>query len=155
MTRRFLRLVCRALIGAVLFAQMAVSAYACPGLLAATTMAVPVSAELPSGTESTAAVTAAVTAAASAAPALPMMNCEDMAMPMDAAFPNLCAEHCHQGQQSDQAATLTVPAALLTELYITPPAPEPIVAPRPAAATASALDAASPPLAILHCCFRI
>lgn len=141
MTRRFLRLVCRALIGAVLFAQMAVSAYACPGLLAAATMTVPMAATAEN--------------AASAAPAPPMMNCEDMAMPMDAAFPNLCAEHCHQGQQSDQAATLTVPAALLTELYITPPAPEPIVAPRPAAATASALDAASPPLAILHCCFRI
>lgn len=141
MTRRFLRQVCRALIGAVLLAQMAVSAYACPGLLAEATTPPPM------------AATAATPA--TAVPAPPPMNCEDMAMPMDAAYPNLCAEHCHQGQQSDQAATLTVPAAVLTELYITPPAPEPILAPRPAAAAARAGAVASPPLAILHCCFRI
>ena len=81
--------------------------------------------------------------------------CADMAGPMDPDFANLCAEHCHHGQQSDQAATLTVPAALLTALYITPLAPEPFVAPRPAADATSALAAAAPPLAILHCCFRI
>ncbi len=137
MTRHFLRSVCRALIGAVLLAQLALSAYACPGM----------SAVAPSEVGSTTA----------AAPLT--MNCEDMAGPMDAAmdadYPNLCAEHCHQGQQSDQAATLTVPPALLTELYITPPAFQPIAAPRPAAAATRAGAAASPPLAILHCCFRI
>ena len=151
MTRHFLRCICRALIGAVLLAQMAVSAYACPGLLAGNATKMPMAAAAPAGTDSTAAETA------KAAP-LPM-NCDDMrkdmSMPMDPEFPNLCAEHCHQGQQSDQAATLTVPAALLTELYVTPPAPEPSTAPRPAAAAARAADAASPPLAILHCCFRI
>ena len=147
MRRHFLRSVCRALIGAVLFAQLAVSAYACPGLLSAAAMKMPMSAAAPAGADSTDVATAA--------PTLPPMNCEDMAMPMDAAFPNLCAEHCHQGQQSDQAATLTVPAALLTELYITPRASEPIVAPRPAAAATHAGAAAAPPLAILHCCFRI
>ena len=151
MTRHFLRSVCRALIGAVLLAQMAVSAYACPGLLSATAMKMPMAAAAPSGTDSSAFATAM--------PALLPMNCDDMrkemSMPMDPEFPNLCAEHCHQGQQSDQAATLTVPGALLTELYVTPPAPEPAVAPRPAAAAARAADAASPPLAILHCCLRI
>ncbi len=86
---------------------------------------------------------------------LQMADCAGMAGPMDPEFANLCAEHCHHGQQSDRAATLTVPAALLTALYITPLAPEPAVAPRPAADTTSALAAASPPLAILHCCFRI
>ena len=151
MTRHFLRSVCRALIGAVLLAQMAVSAYACPGLLSATAMKMPMAAAAPSGTDSSAFATAM--------PAPLPMNCDDMrkemSMPMDPEFPNLCAEHCHQGQQSDQAATLTVPGALLTELYVTPPAPEPAVAPRPAAAAARAADAASPPLAILHCCLRI
>ncbi len=136
MTRHFLRSVCRALIGAVLLAQLALSAYACPGMSAAT----------PSDVGST-------------APAPLTMNCEDMAGPMDSAmdadYPNLCAEHCHQGQQSDQAATLTVPPALLTELYITSPAFEPTAAPRPAAVATRAGAAASPPLAILHCCFRI
>ena len=83
------------------------------------------------------------------------MNCEDMAGPMDPDFANLCAEHCHHGQQSNQSATLTAPAALLNALYIAPLASEPLFAPRPAAAVANALVAASPPLAILHCCFRI
>lgn len=82
-------------------------------------------------------------------------DCAGMAGPMDPQFANLCAEHCHHGQQSDQVATLTVPAALLTALYITPLAPEPVVAPHPAAAGMSALVAASPPHTVLHCCFRI
>ena len=38
MTRHFLRRVCRALIGIVLFAQLAVSAYACPRLAPAASM---------------------------------------------------------------------------------------------------------------------
>ena len=130
MTRHFLRMVCRALIGVVLLAQLTVSAYACPGL-------------------SPDAVTAA-TAMQS------MANCDDMAAgQMDPEFAALCAAHCHQGQQSDQAATLTVPAVLLTALYRTPSASEPGVAPRQAADAAGALVAASPPHTILHCCFRI
>lgn len=73
---------------------------------------------------------------------------------MDPTFANLCAEHCHQGQQSDHAATLTVPAAMLIALYTTRLASEPAALPRPAADATSAMVAASPPLAILHCCFR-
>jgi len=84
-----------------------------------------------------------------------MANCDDMAGVMDPSFANLCAEHCHQGQQSDQAATLTVPAVLLSALYVTPLAPEPTAVPRPSADATSALVAASPPHTILHCCFRI
>ena len=133
MTRQFLRTICRALIGVVLFAQLAVSAYACSGLS-------------PDGD----ATDVAESATARKAP-----NCDGMAGSMDPEFANLCAEHCHHGQQSDQVATVTVPAALLSALYITPPAPEPAVAPHPAAAATSALVAVSPPLAILHCCFRI
>lgn len=144
MSRRFLRSICRMLIGVVLLAQMAVSAYACPGL-AASKMQMSPSAAVASdqpGVSGSAAVQA-------------MPNCDDMAGAMDPSFANLCAEHCHQGQQSDQAATLTVPAALLSALYVTPLAPEPAAAPRPAADATSALVAASPPHAILHCCFRI
>lgn len=129
-TRHFLRSVCRTLIAVVLFAQLAVSAYACPGL-----------------------VSAAATSAA--APAIPAMNCEDMAEPMDAAFTNLCAAHCQQGQQSDHTATVAVPVVLLTALYTMPVAPDPCRALRPAAAAPCAGAAAAPPLAILHCCFRI
>lgn len=148
MTRRFLRTVCRALIGVVLMAQVAISAYACPGLSAgAATMTMPVSAQ--------ASMDADTDKALKAAAGQQNMNCEDMVGAMDPSFANLCAEHCHQGQQSDHAATLTVPEALLTALYVTPPAPGPSIAPRPAANAINALAAASPPLAILHCCFRI
>jgi hypothetical protein len=147
MTRHFLRTICRALVGAVLFAQLAVSAYACPGRSATATMQAQMSAAASSGVESI--------GAAMAGSVQPPMSCEDMAGPMDPDFANLCAEHCHHGQQSNQSATLTAPAALLNALYIAPLAPEPLFAPRPAAAVANALVAASPPLAILHCCFRI
>lgn len=146
MTRRFLRTVCRALIGVVLLAQMAISAYACPGLSAgAATMPV----------HAADSMDANVDKALQAHAGQQTVNCEDMMGAMDPSFANLCAEHCHQGQQSDHAATLTVPAALLTALYVTPPAPRAPIAPRPAADATSALAAASPPLAILHCCFRI
>ena len=149
MRRHFLRETCRALIGVLLFAQLAVAAYACPALSLAERLKAPI--------ESTAetAVTA-VTDGNPASAALPVqqaMDCSDMAGPMDAQFANLCAEHRHHGQQSDQAATLNVPAALLTALYATPLAAGPSA--RPAAAEPSALAAASPPLAVLHCCFRI
>ncbi len=134
MTPRLLRSVCRALIGVVLLAQLAVAAYACPGLASAAGM------KMASGADAT---------------SQPMPDCEGMSDAMDPAFAALCAEHCHQGQQSDQAATLAVPAPVLTALYQTAPAPEPGVAPRPVAASTSALAAAFPPHAILHCCFRI
>ncbi len=141
MTRSFLRSVCRVLIGVLLMAHIAVAAYVCPGLSSGAKMVGPMS--------SATTLDGAVKALADAG------DCAGMASAMDPAFANLCAEHCHQGQQSDQVATLTVPAAMLTALYITPLAPEPFVAPRLAAAAMSALAAASAPLAILHCCFRI
>lgn len=145
MTRGFLRSVCRVLIGVVLTAQMAVSAYACPGLATTTAMPTPPVASV-SGEQKAVVDRAAVQQA---------VDCADMMAAMDPSFAKLCAEHCHQGQQSDHAATLTVPAALLTALYITPLASEPAAVPHPAADAASALVAATPPLAILHCCFRI
>lgn len=130
MTRHFLRMVSRALIGVVLLAQLMVSAHACPGL--------------------------SPDAARAATAMQPMANCDDMAAgQMDPEFAALCAAHCHQGQQSDQAATLAAPAVLLTALYLAPLRPEPLVAPRPAAAAMGALVVASPPHTILHCCFRI
>jgi len=45
--------------------------------------------------------------------------------------------------------------ALLTALYTTTPALPGKAPPRPTAATLSALVAASPPHAILHCVYRI
>ena len=146
MKRSFLRRVARLLIGMLLLAQITISAYACPGLAtdAATKVAMSVAAAVNDGAGQ-----------ASAFPVQQMPNCEDMMGSMDPSFANLCAEHCHQGQQSDHAATLNVPSVVLTALYFAPLAPELIVALRPSADRASARAAAAPPLAVLHCCFRI
>ena len=156
MTRHFLRTLCRTLIGVVLFAQLAVSAHACPALSSAATMtprmALPA---VPDAGPIDAAMASAATVATGAMADSQATRCEDMTGPIDAGFANLCAEHCHQGQQSDHAPALSVPAAMRSALYITASAPEPMIAPRPAAAAPSALAAASPPLAILHCCFRL
>ena len=148
MSRRFLRTMGRALIGIVLSAQLAISAYACPGLSSASAMTMPMS-------PAAAAIDARSTDAAMAATDPAATGCADMAGPMDPSFANLCAAHCHHGQQSDHAATLTVPAALFIALYITPAARGPLAVLRPAADATGALVAAAPPHSILHCCFRI
>lgn len=133
MTRATLRAVCRVLVGVLLFAQMAIAAYACPGLVSAS-----------------ASASASVAATSEKAAA-----CDDMSGAMDPSFPNLCAEHCKYGQQSDQANTLTLPAVLLVALYSTPSVQEIAPSPRLAGAAMSTLVAASPPHAILHCVYRI
>jgi hypothetical protein len=138
MTRAALRRVAAGLAGVLLCAQMAVAAYACPGLGPATPVET---------TQATAALAVPV--------ATPMANCNEMVGALDPAAPNLCAEHCKYGQQSDNPATLNVPTALLTALYATQAAAVAAPPPRSAAATLSALVAASPPHAIAHCVYRI
>ena len=131
MTRQFLRSVCLGLIGMLLFAQMAIAAYACSGPGASTPL------RFEAGDQVT--------------------NCDDMAgaMAMAPASTNLCVEHCRFGQQSDQTPTLAVPAVLLNARYTTPLLTGAADPPRPAASETSALTAASPPRTILHCCFRL
>jgi hypothetical protein len=140
-TRTFLRRVSAGLAGVLLCAQMAIAAYACPGLASAATDA------------------PAAALAAAAPVAAPMANCDGMngamGAALDPAAPNLCAEHCKYGQQSDQASTLNVPAAVMALLYCAPVASAKAAPPRPAAASLSALVAASPPHAIAHCVYRI
>lgn len=148
MMRSIKRWVARTLIGVMVFAQLAIAAHACPAVAEAVESgSVSFSA---TGTASEDAPAPALDNSAGRA----AMDCDDMPAPMDADAPNLCAQHCQYGQQSDQAYTVTVPAALLTSLYI--------VAPRPTAAkTRPSADvpvdlfaATSPPHAILHCCLR-
>lgn len=132
MRKGFLRSVAQLLIGCLLFAQLAVAAYACPGSVP---MGAPVSMDVANQS---------------------MSDSEDMVMgALDPQNANLCAEHCKFGQQSDQASTLTVPAAILLALYFAPLEPAPKANLHPATATPSALVATSPPHTILHCCFRI
>lgn len=139
MTRGMARTVARCLVGVLLVAQMAVTAYACPGLASAMVGAM----QRRDATVTPMTMTT------------PMVNCDDMAGPMDAVLPNLCAEHCKYGQQSDYASTLVVPAAVLIALYDTPRVPEAPPPPRAAAASLSALVAAAAPHAVLHCVYRI
>lgn len=148
MRRSWVRAVARGLVGVIVMAQLAIAAYACPALSAAMAANMPVSApEIVAGEPH---------AARAGMPTAGGANCDDMAGgSIDPSLPNLCAEHCKYGQQSDQAQKLTVPTAVLAPLYVTPPVPEAAPPPHPAAATISALVAASPPHAILHCVFRI
>ena len=136
----------RLLIGVVLFAQLAVSSYACPGLKDMGSMA--------SGSAMTAVQVAAADAIVVTEPAGMPPGCEQM----DPDAANLCVEHCHQGQQSaDTASTPGVSLDIPTLLYSLPLEPQrSLGSGRSSPAPDARLDAApEPPHAILHCVFRI
>lgn len=147
MTRSFLKAVARGLVGVVLATQMLIAAYACPAMASLASNAIQMPESGVSADEQGSANTDVSAAQES--------SCDDMAGALDPATPNLCAEHCKYGQQSDHAPTLNAPAVVLTALYAMPLVPLTAPPPRPAAATLSALVAASPPHAILHCVHRI
>ena len=124
------KLICRVLIGVFLSAQLAVAGYACPGPGQATSQAVETQAEKPSA----------------------MPGCDQM--DRDAA--NLCAEHCHFGQQSSDTAPMPVvfpPVPAL--LYVLPADAEAQSDGRPVPSANPPLDAPPPSHAILHCVLRI
>ncbi|MCW5660061.1 MAG: hypothetical protein KIT60_20355 [Burkholderiaceae bacterium] len=133
-----MRTVARGLIGVLFTVQMAVAAHVCP-----TSLRLHSQADLQDESSEAHAPAAMADAASCHAGA-----------PLDPDAPNLCAEHCKYGQQIDVSKP-SVPAAVLAALYLTPPVPETAVRPRPAPATISALVAAAPPHAILHCVYRI
>jgi hypothetical protein len=82
-------------------------------------------------------------------------HCDAMAAPDPAGPSSLCAEHCHQGQQSDQVPVLALPAAVLAEAYPLPAPRDMAVRTVPRAHAPDALAAPPPPHAVLHCCFRL
>ncbi len=112
---------------ALLFAQLSVAAYACP------------------------AAPARHADVEMAADCAGIMNPADW----DEAAPNLCAEHCHYGQQSDQPRSPSAPTVSLISLYVVPLTPAQFEPNRPAVVSFSFLAARAPPHTILHCCFRI
>ena len=131
--RAIVRCLCRLLAAAVLFAQLMVTAYACPGLAA------------PAG--------GLVTGASQDASAMPP-GCDQM----DRDNGTLCAEHCRFGQQSaDTAQPPAVQPAVPTLLYQLPSEALPAAgATSSLPASAAQLAAAPPPPhAILHCVLRI
>jgi len=142
MRSEFVRSVCLGLASLLLFAQLAVAAYVCPGL---GPERVASAHEVPGdGVPGTSAF---------AEPG-EIVTCEGMSGGESASFSNLCTEHCRFGEQSDLTSPVAVPAVTLNERYTVPVLAGPAIARHPAAVD-SALVAASPPHAILHCCFRI
>ena len=126
------RTICRLLIAAILFVQIAVSAYACPSLLKSSDR----------------------TATVATTDSMPK-DCDQMAGMLDPAAPSLCYTHCHNHEQSaDHADSPMLPPSLFATLYWL--AGQTPVEPVSDTPEASVLHAAlSPPHAILHCCFRI
>jgi hypothetical protein len=126
LTRALSKLICRVLIGVFLSAQLAVAGYACPGLGQGSPQAVEAQG-MPAG-------------------------CEQM----DRDTANLCAEHCHFGQQSSDTAPMTVVFAPVPALlYVLPADGEADADGRPLPSADPQIEAAPPPHAILHCVLRI
>jgi hypothetical protein len=133
MTRNLRQWIARAMVGVLLFAQVAVNAHACPAM----------------GMVPSEAGASIVSDASSAAT-------DSSSAQMDPSAPALCLAHCDHGQQSaDHAGAPIVQAALLTTLYTLPPLTESTGRARPLLDQPRPQAASSPPLAILHCCFRI
>src|SRR3954465_14595226 len=126
----FKRLIARVSVTAVLFAQLAVAAYACPAV------------EGPS---------AAIAAASADAMRAAMPGCE---MNDASGTPNLCLQHCQAGDQSVQTLPHLVPLAAISALFILEP-----VATRTGThatpATARAIDVPLPPPLIRFGVLRI
>ena len=161
MFRSFKQLICRVLTGMLLFSQLAVAAYACPGIPASATF------DWNKNQTLSAAATAAKDTRGFAAVSSDDDNtqesgatssCDQMghAVQTDRTTQNLCTEHCKYGQQSaDRASVPIPPAVLLTTLYTTPLQPETAAHVRSLATLENHPSAVSPSHTILHCCFRI
>lgn len=119
-----------ALVG-VLFMQLAVAAYACPGFA--------------SSNEST-----AMTADASSMQSMP--GCDQR----DPVNPALCHAHCQEGKLSldKPQAPVVSPAALIVSAILIPVEPH-LPAQSGALPDLFLSRGTSPPIAIWHCCFRI
>jgi hypothetical protein len=144
--RALSKAISRLLIGVLLFAQFAVASYACPGLPG-----------MGSATQGESKmIMASESGPTGAAAASPKMasGCDQM----DPTAPNLCSEHCRQGQQSaDVTPAPVVHAAIPTLLYVIPAELELTLGSGRLSTAPDAQMAAAPPPphAILHCVFRI
>lgn len=148
-----MRIVARGLVAALLNAQLAVAAYACPQVAAAMAAAELLVQSVAQPMAEVAEVARPVVAVLAVAAAMP--DCADRMQDADASTATLCAEHCKVGQQSDQMPSLALPAVQLMARYETPFEAQRMPASRPGGAWSSALITAAPPLAVAHCCWRI
>lgn len=134
------RLICRLMVGVLLFAQMAVAAYACPGA---------------SSVVSTARQTTTQAMSDDMLPACHQMMAERAGKGAGEAVPNLCVEHCRYGQQSDQTWTPALPVAVLNSLYVVAALPQTDNRSERSPVSHVLAVAEPPPHSILHCCFRL
>lgn len=114
----------------LLFMQLSVASYACPGAEAKV---------------------AAISAMAEAS----MPCAQSMTVNMDEDQPNLCKAHCQAGQQVADKYELSAPVALTA---LPPDFLMPVVAPVLQGAPMQAphlMRTTAPPVAIRHCCFRL
>lgn len=153
MTRAFKRLVSAGLVGLMLFAQLAIAAYACPALQSSGARMQAVNAAA-GGDQVVRDDGMAAMAADAGLAAMP--GCDQMAGAPDEAAPNLCAEHCHFGQQGNQSQVPTLPVMTLLSLYtVAATVPDEARLPVTVRTASLAIPAAVPiPHAILHCCIR-
>ena len=154
MCRSFKQQVCRVLTGMLLFSQLAVAAYACPGISATALFDRNQGQSVAAAAAESGMVAAAMDEQANSV----TLSCEQMnsAVQTDRTTQNLCTEHCKYGQQSaDRASAPIPPAVLLTTLYTTPLLSEAAIRIQSLAALEYSPPATSPSHTILHCCFRI
>ena len=148
LSRAIRKSISRVLIGALLFAQLAVVSYACPSLSRMGSISLPHSGVAP----------AMLLAAVDATPELQPNGMPPGCDQIDPDAANLCAEHCRQGQQSvDTSPAPALSAGILTYFYPVPiEPPHSLGSGRSFPAPDASVDAApEPPHAILHCVFRI
>lgn len=117
----------------LLFMQLAVAAYACPG-----------QAERLREVAAMAAMEAA---------GLPCAG--EMAAAMDEAQPGLCHAHCQSAQQSVDKVPSLSPAAMLGAGFVLVLPPRRLDPPPPALQAPLLHRSTAPPIAVRHCCFRI
>ena len=138
LTRTLKRFISLAMIGVQFFAQMAMAAYVCP---------------MQTGTTS-----GQQRVAANPMPAIAdMIGCEGMdKAAMDTDSPSLCHACCHSAEQSDQTFKVKMPVATLSSLsFVVLPATPLALLGRVVPTSLTQSVAASPPLSVLYCCFRI
>jgi hypothetical protein len=141
MSHSFVRGLVRWVVVALLLGQLAVASYACPAL-----RAIPADAGQRSAVD--------VACEMEAEDALVLADSGAPIDTLDADSPNLCAEHCKYGQQSDQTSSVNVPVAVPLAPFENNPPRLVESRLRPTATAVSALVSACPPHAILHCVRR-
>lgn len=137
------RWIAKGLVGLMLFAQMALAAYAC----------LAPDGDSPSAWAEAAVNTSGEWQVSTPAPAGGIADCHELLDGPITTSSNLCTEHCKYGHQSEQVPSVSAPAVSMIARYQLPPPPD-ALGPRPGPAFLDALAVASPPHAILHCVLR-